>query len=77
MTKDELCERAEIAVEPYGGGFILADYSGKRHDRRGRYPECAYRGQFNEWTVQPIGLIPFATEAEAVECGEASIRVEA
>ena len=59
MTKSEAQEYG-YAVEPYGGGFILVDYSGKR----GTFG-AAYRGRGDVWFNQPSGMSPFATEADA------------
>ena len=59
MTTTEAQEYG-YAVESYGGGFILCDYSGKR----GKFG-AAYRGKDGEWRSQPIGMTPFATEEMA------------
>lgn len=47
-------------IEPYGKGFIVADYSGNR----GKFG-AAYAGKTGEWHIQPIALDPFATEDDA------------
>jgi len=49
---------AEIDVEPYGGGFILADYSGKRG-------LASYCGVSLDWSTQPVVADPFQTREEA------------
>lgn len=60
MTEQELMDKKSIAVEPYGGGFILADYSGNRG-------EASYRGVRDQWSPQPIQLKPvFPTKEEAI-----------
>lgn len=51
-----------ISIEPYGGGFILADYSGKR----GKVG-ASYCGSDNEWRDQPVGMTPFKSEQLAKE----------
>lgn len=50
----------DIAIESYGGGFILADYSGNR----GKFG-AAYCGSDGLWRDQPIGMEPFQTKEEA------------
>lgn len=52
MTKQEAQEYG-YAVESYGGGFILCDYSGKR----GKFG-AAYLGIDGEWRSQPMGMTP-------------------
>lgn len=47
-----------IDVEPYGGGFILADYSGKRG-------EASYCGSSLAWSKQPIVDDPFQSREKA------------
>lgn len=49
----------KIDVEPYGGGFILADYSGKRG-------EASFCGVSLDWRTQPIVSDPFPSQEEAV-----------
>jgi len=51
-------EETGIDVEPYGGGFILADYSGKRG-------EAMYCGVSLDWSSQPIVTDPFPSREEA------------
>ncbi|MDE1673814.1 hypothetical protein [Nocardia gipuzkoensis] len=47
-------------IEPYAGGFIIADYSGNR----GHFG-AAYAGVSLEWNEQPTVGDPFPTEAAA------------
>lgn len=66
MTKKELYDTKEIAVLEYGGGFVLADYSGKRG-------EASYCGVSMSWSRQPIVSDPFPTEESAIAAaGEAA-----
>ncbi len=61
MNEFEGSEAAEYAVERYGKGFIVADYSGKR----GRLG-AAYAGRDGVWHDQPISVgEPFASEDAA------------
>jgi hypothetical protein len=62
MTQDELYESKSIAVDSYGGGFILADYSGNRG-------EASYCGVSMSWSLQPIVRDPFPTVEAAVAAG--------
>ncbi|WP_280411714.1 hypothetical protein [Nocardia asiatica] len=50
----------DYAIESYGGGFIIADYSGNRGQAG-----AAYTGVSLEWNEQPIVPDPFPTEAAA------------
>lgn len=60
MTKEE-ADKKGFSIEPYGGGFIIADYSGKRG-------EASYCGKEMKWSSQPIVQPPFfETEEEALE----------
>lgn len=60
MTKKEADEKG-FSIESYGGGFIIADYSGKRGD-------ASYCGKTMQWTSQPIVKPPFfETEQEALD----------
>ena len=49
------------AIENYGKGVIVADYSGKR----GKFG-AAYAGRDGVWRDQPSGLDPF-TDAQTAE----------
>jgi hypothetical protein len=62
MTKEELSD-AGVSIESYGGGFIIADYSGKTETRFG----ARYCGESKEWRDQPVVRDPFQTEEEAVK----------
>ena len=62
MTKDELYDEKGIAVEPYAGGFLLADYSGNRG-------QASYCGRSMSWSSQPIVNDPFPTEESAIDAG--------
>jgi hypothetical protein len=53
---------SDKAIEPYAGGFIVADYSGKR----GRFG-AAYAGTDGLWRDQPLAIPPFATKEAAEE----------
>jgi hypothetical protein len=55
-----------IAIESYGGGFIIADYSGEVPTRFG----ARYRGISGEWREQPIVRDPFPTEEAAISATE-------
>ncbi len=57
MDRNEV-EEYGMDVESYGGGFIVADYSGNRG-------EASYCGTDGRWTMQPIVRCPFPTEDEA------------
>ncbi len=60
MTKAE-ADKKGFSIEQYGGGFIIADYSGKRG-------EASYCGKSMQWTRQPIVFPPFfETKEEALE----------
>ncbi len=59
-------KKDEIDVEPYGGGFILADYSGKRG-------EASYCGRSLDWSRQPVVRDPFQSREKA----EATAKSEA
>jgi hypothetical protein len=48
------------AIEKFAGGFIVADYSGKR----GKFG-AAYSGTDGLWRDQPAGMPPFATKDDA------------
>lgn len=48
------------SIEQYGGGFLVADYSGNR----GKFG-AAYAGENGEWRDQPIIDAPFDTESAA------------
>jgi len=61
MTRAE-AEEYGYAVESYGGGFIVVDYSGKR----GEFG-AAYRGMGGEWRSQPVVQDPYPTEDAAWE----------
>jgi hypothetical protein len=56
----ETAEKAGYAVDPYGGGFILCDCSGKR----GQQGEACL-GEDGHWKDQRVGLMVFASEAAA------------
>lgn len=61
MTKAEAQDR--YAVESFGDGFIVADFSGER----GKFGE-AYMGADRKWHSQPINIDrhnTFKTEDEA------------
>ncbi len=58
MSDQELPEG--VSIESYGGGWIIADYSGKRG-------EASYRGIAPTWSRQPIVSDPFQTKDAAVE----------
>ena len=50
-------------IEPFSGGFIVADSSGKR----GKFGE-AYAGKDGKWKDQPSQVgAPFSTREEAVK----------
>jgi hypothetical protein len=51
---------SDYTIEAYGGGWIIADYSGNR----GKFG-AAYRGRSAEWHDQPIVNDPFAKEYDA------------
>lgn len=51
---------ANYAIEPYGVGWIIADYSG----RRGLHG-AAYRGRSDYWESQPRVRDPFVLEQDA------------
>lgn len=56
-----------FAIEAFGGGFIVADYTGSRGAMG-----AAYADKDGRWVSQPIGLHnPFPTEAEARTWAEA------
>ena len=66
MTKEQLDELS-MAIEKYGNGFILADYSGNRG-------EAAYCGQECKWRGIPVNLGPeFPTEEAAVQAGSKEV----
>lgn len=60
MKAQQLYESKEIAVERYGGGWILADYSGRRG-------EASYCGKSKNWRRQPAVPDPFDTEEDAIK----------
>ncbi len=62
-TENELYDKKSIAVEPYAGGFILADYSGNRG-------EASYCGASMSWSLRSIVRSPFPTQEAAVKAGE-------
>jgi hypothetical protein len=64
LTEKEIYDARGIAIEPYAGGFILADYSG-------RNGPAAYRGVSSQWRSQPIVGDPFATKESAIEAAAA------
>ncbi len=51
----------KYAIENYGKGCIVADYSGNR----GKFG-AAYAGKDGEWHDQPIGIEPF-TDTQTAE----------
>lgn len=53
-------ENKNYAIDKYGSGFIVADYSGKR----GRFG-AAYAGRDGKWKSQPIIAEPFTSFEEA------------
>lgn len=55
-----MSEENRYAIESYGTGFIVADYSGER----GRHG-AAMAGLDGVWKSQPIGLTPFPTREAA------------
>lgn len=55
------------SIESYGGGFIVADYTGKR----GKFG-AAYAGKDGVWRDQPVGIPPFATREDAEKWSDAS-----
>ena len=71
IPKDEtdearLYRKKEIKVEDFGGGFMLADYSG------GKAP-ALFCGESMDWINQPIVQDPFSTRDEAVKAGMSQI----
>lgn len=62
MTTDELYDQKEIAVERYGTGYLLADYSGNRG-------EASYCGKSMQWRKVPIVHDPFDDQESAIEAG--------
>jgi hypothetical protein len=48
------------AIEQYGNGFIVADYSGERGSHG-----AAFTGTDGVWRNQPIGMPPFASKDAA------------
>lgn len=56
---------SDYAIEDYGTGYIIADYSGNR----GKYG-AAYAGVALDWDSQPIVRDPFPTEAAAQQAIE-------
>lgn len=58
MTEQHLND-AGVYVEPYGGGFMVADY------RNGE--DARYCGSDLSWRRQPITYSPFPDKASAVE----------
>lgn len=60
--EEKLDNEKSISVESYAGGFILADYSGKRG-------EASYCGISMSWSTQPVVKDPFSTKSEAIKAG--------
>lgn len=54
-------------IEPWGDGFIVADYSGHRG-------EAAYAGADCVWKAQPVGMVPFPTEEAAEEFAKVHVK---
>jgi hypothetical protein len=54
----------DLEIEDYGGGFIIADYSGKVQTPYG----ARYRGKSGVWKTQPVISLDdvFQSEAEAM-----------
>ena len=52
--------KSHYSIEPYGTGFLVADYSGKR----GKHG-AAYAGKDGVWRDQPVGISPFESRADA------------
>ncbi len=50
----------DFRIEPYGIGFMLADYSGT-------FAEARYCGVSMDWRIQPICNDPFPTKEAAKE----------
>ena len=61
MNEEQLSEIG-ISVESYGGGYILADYSGNRG-------EASYRGSSDNWIKQPMVRDPFPDKESAISAG--------
>lgn len=63
MTRTRMNEPKKYAIENYGKGCIVADYSGKRGSMG-----AAYAGRDGEWHDQPMaaGRDPF-TDAQTAE----------
>lgn len=53
------------SIEPYGCGFLVADYSGNRGEHG-----AAYCGVSLEWSSQPIVRDPFPTRSDAEDAVE-------
>lgn len=49
----------DFSVEPFKGGFMLADYSGD-------FGEARYCGVGLEWRLQPVCDVPFSSREEAL-----------
>lgn len=64
--EDRLYREKEMKVEDYAGGFILADYSGKK-------APALFCGESMGWEGQPIVTDTFATREEAVKAGMSQI----
>lgn len=60
-----------MAVEKFGGGFIVSDYTGQR----GKFG-AAYAGKDGVWRDQPVGMPPFATQAEADAFKQAALQTD-
>lgn len=66
MDKNEL-GNIGVDIEQYGGGFIIADYSGKTPTQFG----ARYCGVDLKWRNQPVVGQPFDSDADAVEAAGA------
>ncbi len=61
MTKQDL-KAIGVDIEPYGGGFMISDYSGKVETQFG----ARYCGESQDWRDQPVVTDPFHTEQDAI-----------